>query len=183
MKVTILNGDPQQGSPFDAYVERVVARLEDDGHEISVMRLRDMSIHGCKGCWGCWVKTPGGCVQRDDSEQVCRAVIGSDLTLFASPMSMGFVSALLKRTTDKLIPLVHPYILLEGGEMHHRPRYARYPLMGLLLGAGSDTDAEDIEITREIWERTARNMKTRLVITAVADRSAEEVADELAAVA
>ncbi len=183
MKVTILNGDPEKGSPFDAYVERVVTRMEAEGHEVALLRLRVMTIHGCKGCWGCWVKTPGECVQRDDSEQVCRAVVGSDLTLLASPMHMGFVSSLLKRTADKLIPLVHPYIVIEGGEMHHRPRYARYPLMGLLLGMGADTDAEDIEITREIWERTARNMKTRLVMTAVTDRSAEEVADELAAVA
>jgi multimeric flavodoxin WrbA len=142
-----------------------------------------MEIRGCKGCWGCWVRTPGECVQSDDSADVCRAVLGSDLTLFASPMRMGFVSALLKRATDKLIPLVHPYLVIEGGEMHHRARYDRYPQMGLLLGAAEDIDAEDIDITREIWERTARNRKTRLIMTAVADRPAEEVADELVAVA
>ena len=44
--------------------------------------------------------------------------------------------------------------------MHHRPRYARYPQMGLLLGPDTDTDAEDLEITEHLWNRMARNMKS-----------------------
>jgi len=69
------------------------------------------------------------------------------------------------------------------GEVHHLARYAKYPRLGLLLGAGNDTDAEDIEITTGIWKRTARNLKSRLVFTAVANRSVQEVADELTAAA
>ena len=82
-----------------------------------------------------------------------------------------------------MIPLLHPYFIVEGGEVHHRARYAHYPTMGLLLGADADTDAEDIEITTTMWSRMARNLKSRLAFTAVANRSAEEVADELALVA
>ena len=183
MRITIVNGEPKDASPFDTYVEGVAERLRTSGHEIRSLRLRDMDIKGCKGCWGCWVRTPGECVANDESAEVCQAVLHSDLTLFASPVRMGFTTALLKRATDKLIPLVHPYIVIEGGEMHHRPRYEHYPLMGLLLSADSNADAEDINITREIWERTARNMKTRLALTLLADRPAKEVADDIAAVA
>jgi multimeric flavodoxin WrbA len=183
VQVTILNGEPVAGSSFDRYVRGVATSLAANGHEVRTLDLRDMNIRGCKGCWGCWVKTPGECVQDDDSGEVRRAVIGSDLTLLASPMRMGFVTSLLKRTADKLIGLIHPYIVLEGGEMHHRARYKRYPLLGLLLGAGADTDAEDIEITRDIWARMARNMKSCLAFAAVSDRPAEEVAHELASVA
>jgi hypothetical protein len=53
----------------------------------------------------------------------------------------------------------------------------------LLLGAESGTDAEDIEITAAMWSRLARNLNTRLVFTAIAERSAEEVAHELIAAA
>ena len=79
-----------------------------------------------------------------------------------------------------MIQLVHPYFVIEGGEAHHRARYAHYPKFGLLLGAGGGSDDEDIEITTAMWKRTARNMKSSLVFTAVASRSAEEVADEIA---
>jgi hypothetical protein len=104
-----------------------------------------------------------------------------------SPSSFAAVSdartALLKRAVDRMIPLIHPYFIIEGGEAHHRARYARYPKFSLLLGAGSDSDAEDIEITTALWKRTARNMKSSLIFTAVSDRAPEEVADELALVA
>jgi hypothetical protein len=151
---------------------------------VTRLDLRDLDLKGCSGCWGCWVKTPGECVKRDESEQVCRAVIGSDLTVFASPMRMGFTASLLKRAADQMISLVHPFIVMDGGETHHRPRYASYPLFGLLLSPDATTDAEDIEITRHLWSRMARNMKSRLAITTIANVTpAKEAADELAAVA
>ena len=107
--------------------------------------------------------------------------------LLASPLKVGFTSALLKRATDQMVPLIHPYFVIEGGEVHHRARYARYPLFGLLMGSQSDTDPEDIEIASAIWRRTARNLKSRLVFSATAGvaagPSAKEVAHELIAAA
>jgi multimeric flavodoxin WrbA len=183
MRITILNAEPDAASGFDAYVRDYAERLVANSHDVSRLDLRDLDLKGCSGCWGCWVKTPGECAKRDDSALICRAVIGSDLTVLASPMRMGFTGSLLKRAADQMIPLVHPYLLIEGGEMHHRPRYAHYPLMGLLLAPGPDTDAEDLEITQHLWSRMARNMKSSLAFTTIATISAKEAADELAAVA
>ncbi|MGA1983753.1 MAG: hypothetical protein ABSG84_14970 [Acidobacteriaceae bacterium] len=81
---------------------------------------------------------------------------------------------------DQMIGLLHPNFIVEGGEVHHRARYAHYPKFGLLLDAGSDSDAEDIEITTALWTRTARNMKSSMIFTAVSNRSAKEVANEIA---
>lgn len=180
MRITILNGEPDPASAFDAYVRDYSDRLGANGHTVTRLDLRELDIKGCSGCWGCWVKTPGECVKRDDSARVCRAVIGSDLTVFASPMRMGFTSSLLKRAADQMIPLAHPYLVIEDGEMHHRPRYARYPLMGLLLAPGDETDAEDLEITGHLWSRTTRNMKSSLAfVTIAAATPAKEAADGL----
>ena len=183
MHITILNGEPDAASAFDAYVRDYADRLAANGHDVTRLDLRSLDLKGCSGCWGCWVKTPGRCVKRDDSERVCRAVIGSDLTVMASPVRMGFTSSLLKRAADQMIALVHPFIMIEGGEMHHRQRYARSPLFGLLLAPGADTDAEDLEITEHLWSRMARNMKSSLAFTMIASTPAKEAADELAAVA
>lgn len=203
MNITILNGEPETSTAFDWYVSSFARTLEAAGNELTVLDLRDLELTNCSGCWGCWVKTPGECVKRDDGEAICRAAIGSDLVILAAPMIMGFTSALLKRAGDRLIPLVHPYLVIEGGEVHHRARYGHYPLFGLLVGAGPDTDDEDIAITRDLWARTARNMKSKLVFTTVvgempsdatrqatkdsareaAHKVAKEVGVELAAVA
>ena len=183
MRITLLNGEPDPGSPFQAYVRAVAGHLAAAGHAVTTFDLRDLRLNGCRGCWGCWVRTPGECVQRDDSARLCRAALASGLLVLASPVAMGFTSALLKRAVDQMIPLVHPHLVIQGGEVHHRPRYARYPAMGLLLGAGPGADAEDLEITVALWARLARNLKFPAFTPAVADRPAAEVAHALTAAA
>jgi hypothetical protein len=180
MRITILNAEPDATAPFDAYVRGVAERLTATGHDVTHVVARDLDLKGCTGCWGCWVKTPGECVRHDDSALIARTFINSELVVFASPVHMGFTSSLLKRVADQMIGLVHPYIMMEHGEMHHRPRYPRYPLLALLLAPDADTDAEDLAITEHLWARMARNMKSKLAFAAVADRSIEEVADEFA---
>jgi hypothetical protein len=183
MRITLLNGDPDRSSAFYECVHNVAGRLANLGHEVATLDLCELNLKGCSGCWGCWVKTPGECIKGDDSAKVCRSVINSDLLVLASPIIMGFTSALLKRAADQMIPLLHPYVTIQGGEMHHLPRYSSYPAFALLLGVGPDADAEDLEITRAMWTRTARNLMSHVVLTAVADRPAKEIADEFATIA
>jgi multimeric flavodoxin WrbA len=183
MRISILNGEPDPGSAFEVYLHDLAAQLRARGHILTTLDLRELDLKGCSGCWGCWVKTPGKCLKRDDHARVCRAVLDSDLCLWASPVARGFTSTLLKRAADQMIPLIHPYLVMEGGEMHHRPRYAHYPKFGLVLGPGADTDAEDLEITTAMWARTARNFKSRLALSASSALSVREVVDAIAAVA
>jgi len=183
MRITILNGEPDGASAFEGFVHAYHECLHAQGHDVTRFDLRNLDLKGCSGCWGCWVKTPGACVKRDDSAHVCQAVMGSDLTVLASPVAMGFTSSLLKTAADQMIPIVHPYLVIERGEMHHRPRYERYPQMGLLIAPSGDTDAEDLEITAHLWARMARNMKTSLAFTTIATGTVKEAIDELAAVA
>ena len=180
MNITILNGNPRPDNlDFEAYLARLTAKLHKTQHQVEVLELRDMDINYCVGCWGCWVKTPGQCVHKDDSAIVCRKVIQSDLTIMASPISLGFVTSLLKKTMDKMIPLVHPYLVVDKGEMHHLKRYEKYPLLGLLLQPGPDSRDRDLEMIGIILERTALNLKTRLVFNTVMSKSVEEVTREI----
>ena len=147
MRITILNGEPDPGSSFHRYVHELAGQLTASGHQVLTLDLGGLDLKGCSGCFGCWVKTPGRCVKGDDSGRVCRAVVEADLLVAASRVTMGFTSALLKRAADQMIPLVHPYLELEGGEVHHRPRYSSYPGFALVLGPGPGADAEDLEIS------------------------------------
>jgi multimeric flavodoxin WrbA len=181
MQVTILNGNADaQNEAFENKLSRLADALTTDRHLVTTLTLREMEIKQCVGCWGCWVKTPGECVIADDSHQVCRAVINADFVLFASPMVMGFPSALLKRTMDRLIPLVHPYIVVDQGEAHHVARYENYPRVGLLLEKSDGVDEQDIQITSEVFSRTALNLKTRLAFTKLTTDSVETVAQAIA---
>ena len=180
MRITILNGNPKaQNGAFDQYLKQLSDLLESSEHSVTILPLREKDIRYCVGCFGCWVKTPGECVSRDDSREICREVIHSDLVLFASPVIMGFTSALLKKAHDKLIPLIHPYFEWVQHEAHHMARYDEYPLMGLLLEKGEDTDEEDIQIVTDIYKRDAINFRTSFCLARLTDDPVQEVAHEI----
>lgn len=176
----MLNGNPDgNNAAFDGYLSDLKSRLEERGHSVDLLCLREMDFRFCVGCFGCWVKTPGMCVSRDASHDVDRRVINSDLVLFASPLLMGFPSAVLKKTQDKLIGLVHPFIELVEGECHHIKRYERYPYLGVLVEPEADTDEEDLEIVKDIYQRTSLNFKSTLRLFETTERPASEVADAI----
>ncbi len=180
MRILILDGNPEaQDAEFGAYLHSLQTEIKSRGHEVRIQILRDMDIRYCTGCWGCWAKTPGKCVFPDESYDVCREYIHADFVLMASPVVMGFSSALLKKTQDRLIPLLHPYFDIVQGETHHHARYEAYPRLGLLLKRSPETDGEDLEIITDMFSRFALNFKTDLVFSGELDQEVREVADAL----
>lgn len=181
MKITILNGNPTEGNElFENYLINLSSLAESRGHDVVTLLLRDMDIRYCIGCFGCWVKTPGKCSNSDDDmHTVCSHYINSDLVIFASPVIMGFTSALLKRVHDRIIPLVMPYVRFYDGESHHLPRYEKYPTMSLLLAKETDTDNGDLEIISEIYKRDSLNFHAPFVFLGTTDKPVEEVADAI----
>src|SRR5512137_2561867 len=97
MRVLMLNGSPADRAGLDGYLDQVSAELERAGHHVTVLRLRELALHHCIGCFGCWVRTPGECRFDDAGRVIDRQVVESDLTLLASPILLGHVSALLRR--------------------------------------------------------------------------------------
>lgn len=181
MRALVLNGNPDTGNrAFEVYLEHLARALTEAHHEVETLILRDMDIRHCSGCWGCWVKTPGECVTHDDEARVCRSAIGSDFVLFASPMIMGFPSALLKRVAERFLSLIHPYATIVQGEVHHRSRYGRYPLLGLLLEPEGGAEETDVAIVSEIFSRTALNFKSQLSFTGLTSTSVEAIARSIA---
>jgi len=182
MKITILNGNPDpDNQKFDDYLNNLIKFLELSDNSVVDFKLREMKIRHCRGCFGCWVKTPGQCIYKDDSNDICREYINSDFILFASPLVMGFTSAVLKIAMDKLIPVLHPYIeLVDNKECHHEKRYDKeYPFIGLLIEREDDTNSEDIEIVSDIYVRFAIDFKTSLSFVKQTDIPVQEVSNEI----
>jgi hypothetical protein len=107
-------------------------------------------------------------------------VINSDFTLWAAPLKMGFPSELLKMAMDKHIPLIHPYMEVAYGEAHHLRRYARYPRLGLLLEREPSTDEGDLRIVRDIFCRTAINLKSRLEFSLTTETAVGSLVERIA---
>ena len=157
MKITILNGEMSDSNgQFSEYINSLVRKFGDD-HKVDLFKLDDMNLSFCMGCWTCWWKTPGICAIKDDAKDIMRSVINSDFFILASPLNAGFTSSILKKVTERLVILLHPYVELRNGESHHKKRYENYPDFGLIVQKEDDTDDEDLEIISDIYDRIAIN--------------------------
>jgi multimeric flavodoxin WrbA len=121
-----------------------------------------MKLGHCSGCFKCWHTTPGICSIDDDIKFIHKDVINADLVIWASPLIKGFFSGLLKSVQERMIPLLHPYVEIVKGEIHHRKRYERYPAYGAIVEKESDTDEEELLIIQKIQERYALNFRSKL---------------------
>lgn len=183
MKILILNGDARPGeTPLAAYLAKFEAGLRAEHAEVTRFDLSPLDIRFCTGCWSCWWATPGRCVFRDGMEAIYPAFLEADLVVWASPLVLGTVPALVKKTQDRLIPLIHPYIELVHGECHHRKRYERYPELGLILEPTAEDNQTDLDGVRRLFERFALNLKSRLTLFSTTDENpGEAVRETLAA--
>jgi len=175
MKITILNGNPQDNH-FDAYLRQVQEILVKEGRQVTQIRLRELNLKYCTGCWNCWVKTPGQCQADDASKEMDKVVINSDFVLWAAPLKMGYPSELLKMSMDKHLPLIHPYMEVDQQEAHHMKRYAHYPRLGLVLEKEASTDETDLRLVTQMCQRTALNFKSRLYFSLTSETSAADLA-------
>lgn len=157
MKAVILNGSRKGDDALDHVHEIVIDELAGRGWKVEPFILRDMEICHCVGCFGCWVQTPGVCLIDDGARDVAKGVVQSDLAVFLTPITFGGYSSELKKALDRIICIVSPDFMRVEGEVHHQPRYERYPrLMG--LGVLPRADEESEGIFRTLVSRNAINI-------------------------
>jgi hypothetical protein len=157
MKATILNGALSGDDFVDAAGAALYNMLLAAGWDVTHWTLHDEKIAYCLGCFECWTKTPGLCRIDDAGRQVAASMIAGDLTIYLTPVTFGGYSSELKKAVDRSICLISPFFKRINGEVHHHPRYERYPA---LLGVGvlpTPQPAQE-QIFRTLIGRNAINM-------------------------
>ena len=157
MKTIVLNGSEGDDKVLDAVSNIIVDELTSVGWEVESLILREIDIQHCVGCFGCWVQTPGVCVIDDDGRDVTRAIIQSDLVIYLTPVTFGGYSSQLKKALDRSIGLILPFFKKIDGEVHHQPRYERYPRM-MGVGVLPQADEESERIFTTLVSRNAINL-------------------------
>src|SRR3990172_6294016 len=156
MKTVILNG-LKNGNRREPEISRLlVEEISSLGHTADLLNLEWIRIAPCTGCFGCLVETPGAWVMEDRGGGVARAALHCDLLVFLTPVTFGGYSSELKKAVDRLIPLLSPFFVRIGEEIHHRPRYPKYPpILGVGLLPAPDPEQE--RIFRTLVGRNAVN--------------------------
>lgn len=184
MKGLILDGGRKGDAFTPVAVLGMASALAGRGVEVEVVTLREHDIAPCTGCFGCWTRTPGECVVEDAARDVQRSYVGSDIVVYATPVTFGGYSSQLKKMLDRFIPVLDPRFTIVGGEVHHLLRYRRYPKT-FGLGTLPSPDPEAERIFRQLVARNGLNVHQSAeaeVLVAVTDpasarRSAERLLD------
>ncbi len=99
MKIIILQGSPNIKGSTHLLVEEFTRGAKEAGHIVERFDLQRMTINPCIGCVRCGYEGP--CVQDDDTKIIKKALLSSDMVVFATPLYYYGMSAQLKITIDR----------------------------------------------------------------------------------
>jgi multimeric flavodoxin WrbA len=136
MKALIFDGS-HAGDPLPG---RISAALQRRIPGAETVILRQQKIGNCAGDFFCWVRSPGMCNTADDNRLLAAKVMQSDLLVYLTPVTFGGYAAPLKRMVDHQIQNILPYFTSVNGEIHHQPRYRRYPNLLVVGWSPASTD-------------------------------------------
>jgi NAD(P)H-dependent FMN reductase len=141
-KIVLLDGRQSGDEELAPVYEVLGGLLERAEAEVRTFPLRELKLTHCIGCFGCWLETPGVCRFQDAGREIAEEVMQSDTIILFTPVSFGSYAPQLKLLVDRFLPTLRPYFGLYHGEVHHRPRYARYPRW---VGIGVQRAADETE--------------------------------------
>lgn len=173
MKTIILDGGPAGPHPFwDRLRIALPPLLEQAGCQPTAFPLAELDIKPCCGRFHCWLKTPGLCQFTDDSTPLLAAMARAGLFVWLTPVTFGGYGFHLKKTLDRIIPILLPFFRTYEGETHH---LQRYPVSRRLLVAGTTTgdDPESAAIFHQLVRRNALNLLTARQASLIFDETVD----------
>ena len=115
-----------------------IRTLRDRTDRCGVINTCEMELQPCVGCNACWLVTPGICSRKDGYEELLKAYLEYDATVFLSGTALNFVDHRMKHIIDRLLPLATMYIHIVDGQCRHVPRYDKRFRFGLLYSGAAD---------------------------------------------
>ena len=96
-----------------------------------------------------------------------RKVIQSDLVFLLTQVTFGMYSSELKKALDRFpCPVLLPFFKMTNGEIHHSPRYDKYPTL-VAIGVLPNPDEESENIFATLVCRNGINLHAKAVSSVV----------------
>ena len=134
MSLLIANLLPEDAPEALTAIETLSAAVPDH----RVIHAYEKNLRPCVGCNACWLVTPGVCSLRDGYEELLKAYLEYDATVFLAGTALNFVDHRTKNVIDRILPLATMYIHIVDGQCRHVPRYEKKLRLGLLYSGTAD---------------------------------------------
>ncbi len=156
MKITIFYGSihKTRGNTYviiDAFAQGAKAA----GAKVDIVFLAEKEIKPCMACLKCWTKTPGKCVIPDDTAQLLKQFMESDIAVMATPVYIHNVTGIMKTFLDRMMPIIDPHLVkMENGYTGHLKKHNKYPKFGL-IATGAFPEQKCCEFVSRYFNRLA----------------------------
>jgi multimeric flavodoxin WrbA len=125
MKILAVCGSPHRGN-CHSMLEFIREKYPDI--DFSIIMLGEVNLEQCRGCYLCVTKGEDKCPLDDDLGMILEKMREADGVLFASPVYVNHISALMKQFIDRL------------GYIAHRPSFFGKQAMVMSVCAGFGAD-------------------------------------------
>ena len=108
MKILAICGSPHRGNTYS-----VLNTIKENYPTIDykLLMLNEVNLEPCRGCYVCVLRGEEKCPLKDDRDMIIKEILDADGVVFASPVYVNFISALMKGFMERL------------GFFSHRPRF------------------------------------------------------------
>lgn len=139
------------------FVHKAINDLSEQSNiRSSLYALAKSKIKNCSGCFGCWIKTPGECIIKDLGNDIAEVFFQSKVAIIVTPIYFGSYSSTIKLAIDRFVPLVSPFFQNIHGEIHHKQRYKKMPIL-IFIGIQNELNTNDKETFIKLANRNAIN--------------------------
>jgi multimeric flavodoxin WrbA len=107
MKITCILGSPRINGNSAAIAGKFCEIVKKKGAEVKRFELNKMNYRGCQGCMACKTKFDK-CILKDDLASTLNSVKSSDITVLASSVYFGDVTAQTKGFIDRTYSNLKP---------------------------------------------------------------------------
>ncbi len=104
-KIVVLSGSPRKDGNTERLADAFIGAARAAGKEVTLFRVADLKIGGCRGCMHCF-QNQGICIQKDDMEPILDALRQADALVLASPVYYFGVTAQIKLAIDRFFALL-----------------------------------------------------------------------------
>lgn len=164
MKITAFNGSPWgRESQTNIIAQEFLEGVRDAGASCRCVHLVEKEIKLCVKCGHCFYKTPGKCSLKDDMSDLIKRLVASDIVIFATPVYIDNVTALIKIFIERLTPTLEPHLERDShGEYRRGKRYNKYPKF-VVIASCAMPEQSNFQVLQMFFHRMARTMHTEIV--------------------
>ncbi len=169
----VLNGSPRgkagnTAKLTDKFLQsyRAVQKKEIN---LNYIQLKDKQIKTCTGCFSCWTTSPGECILADDMESLMENYINADLILWATPLYQHGMTSLMKRFTERTLPLNHPKIVEIEGKYTHPQRHDLSDQENILIATCGFPERENFNVLEAHFEQLLGEKLDEKILTVMGE--------------